>query len=239
MARKTLWIGQLKTLIQRAKKLNMLDRALNLRLGALLWVSSVQYYIVQLLAAWRWPNGNDYSWANNTISDLANTHCGAYGQRLVCSPLHPLMNTSFVVLGITMITGAYIFGRNAPRRIASLGYAGIAAGGVGTILVGLFPENTVSALHVLGAALPFIFGNLGMLVLGVYDKQLPKPLRAYTVLSGLVGIVALIIFMQQWYGPLGIGGLERIVAYPQSIWMIVYGAYMLVRQQRRKSITAI
>ena len=59
----------------------------------------LQYYVVQLIVAlaWRVP----YSWNGNTISDLGNTMCGKYGSRVVCSPLHGIMNVSFVALGVT------------------------------------------------------------------------------------------------------------------------------------------
>jgi hypothetical membrane protein len=205
-------------------------------LGAVLWVLSIQYYIAQLIVALSWHNHNQYSWANNTISDLANTHCGTYGSRLVCSPLHNVMNISFIVLGCTMIGGALILRRQLERnRLSSLGFGCMALAGVGTILVGLFPENTVSWLHVIGAALPFIFGNLGMLMIGGALEQ-PSLLRGYTIFSGLVGLAALACFITSTYLGLGIGGMERFVSYPQSIWMIVFGSYLLLSDSSKVNI---
>lgn len=207
-----------------------LKHTFSLRLGAWLWVASLQYYVLQLVVAAAWSNNNGYSWASNTISDLANTHCGPYGARLVCSPPHSLMNASFIILGLTMIAGSYLLARALEtNRVAQIGFSGMILAGVGTIIVGLFPENSVSTLHVLGAALPFIFGNIGMIVLGYALEQLPKTLRLYSVLSGLLGIIALGLFVAQQYVGLGIGGLERVVSYPQSVWMIIIGGYLLVR----------
>jgi hypothetical membrane protein len=102
--------------------------------------------------------------------------------------------------------------------------------GAGTILVGLFPENTVSALHITGAALPFILGNLGMVLLGIALNKFPPLLRGFSIASGLVGLIALVLFMAQAYLGLAIGGMERFVAYPQSIWMIVTGFYLLLKR---------
>lgn len=196
--------------------------------GAFLWLISIQYYIVQLIAAGGWHSPT-YSWAHNTISDLGNTACGQYGSRQVCSALHPLMNASFVLLGLTMISGAFLLRRSlSENRLADLGFTAMAISGIGTVLVGLFPENSVSALHITGAALPFILGNLGMIAIGAALKRLPVFLRGYTMLSGIAGLIALPQLLAGTYLGLGIGGMERVVAYPQSIWMIVFGAYLLL-----------
>src|SRR5258708_13507237 len=84
--------------------------------GAVLWILSVQYYIVQIAAAGFWAQGSSYSWDHNTISDLGNTHCGLYGSRFVCSPLHTAMNISFVVLDITMASAAYFLPKQLARH---------------------------------------------------------------------------------------------------------------------------
>lgn len=205
--------------------------------GAILWVASLQYYLVQAVVAADWPRGNGYSWAQNTISDLANTHCGQYGSRLVCSPLHPVMNTSFLVLGTTMIGGAYLLlATLAHSRLSKLGFVLMAWSGVGTVIVGLYPENATSSLHIAGAAFSFIFGNVAMILIGAGLAHLPKPLRIYMIASGAVGLLALALFMTQTYLGLGIGGMERFTAYPQSIWMIVFGIYLLVSKTKDSSM---
>ena len=205
------------------------------RLGPLLWFLSIQYYVVQVLVALDWAK--PYSLARNTISDLANTHCGLYGSKFVCSPLHGVMNTSFVVLAITMLLGALLIGKRlATNAVSALGFIFIALAGIGNLLVGLFPENTVSSLHILGAALTFVFGNVGMLILGLsLTQKIPKSVRLYTLFSGCVGLVALGLFMSRHYLGIGIGGMERFTAYPQSIWMTIFGIYLLVTSSRGKT----
>jgi hypothetical membrane protein len=201
------------------------------QMGAILWILSVQYYAVQLLAAAFWSRFGGYSWSHNTISDLANTHCGVYGNRLVCSPLHIVMNVSFIILGLTIIGGAVLLRKQlADNFVTRLGFSCVALSGVGSILVGLFPENTVSSLHIAGAALPFLLGNAGMVILGFALTRLPPLLRIYTVLSGAVGLAALALFMTQTYEGIGIGGMERAASYPLTIWMMVFGSYLLLRR---------
>lgn len=207
--------------------MNYKSKNLNL-MGPVLWILSVQYYFVQLFVAAGWPSQEGYNWATNTISDLGNTVCGPYGANFVCSPYNLAMNISFVVLGATMITGALYFMKYYKVvSYSKFGFGLMAIAGLGTILVGLFPENSIGSVHILGAALPFIFGNLSMLVLGLTLPDLPKFLRVFTIVSGLIAISALVLFISNTYLGLGIGGMERIIAYPQSIWMIVFGFYAL------------
>lgn len=194
-------------------------------IGPLLWASSIQYFIVQIVAAHAWHTS--YNLMQNPISDLGNTSCAEYRKRMVCSPQHGFMNFSFVVLGLTMAVGAVLVCRLFERTNArSLGFALLMLAGAGTMLVGLFPENTVSSLHILGAALPFLLGNIGLILLGLV-LPLPRFLRWLSIFFGSMALLALVFFMTNQYLGLGIGGMERIVAYPQTIWLIVIGFYLL------------
>lgn len=200
------------------------------KLGPLLYLSGLQYFLVQILVGFRFQPR--YSLANNTISDLGNTSCGIFNNRPICSPLHAVMNVSFIILGIAMIAGSMLlYHRFKQSRTVMLGFSLFAAGGIGAIIVGLFPENTVSAFHGIGAALPFLVGNAGIVLLGV-SLNLPKPLRIYTFLTGLIALAALGVYASSHYLGLGEGGIERVVAYPQTVWMIVMGTYFVEHSQR-------
>jgi hypothetical membrane protein len=192
--------------------------------GPAFWILSIQYFITQWVVAHRWAT--PFSLSHNTISDLGNTACGPYGGRFVCSPLHDWMNASFIIFGLTMVIGAALIYHEFKRsRATRIGFSFMAAAGVGTLLVGLFPENTVSGLHILGAALPFFIGNVGMVILG-RSLELPKAFKIYTIFSGLFALIALAFLLTGHYLGLDIGGMERLTAYPQTIWLIVFGIYM-------------
>ena len=194
-------------------------------LGAWLYVASVQFFVVQFLVALRFSPG--YSVTDNAISDLGNTTCGDWNGRYVCSPAHAWMNISFVVLGLTIMLGsALIQPAFTASRATALGFGFFAFGGFGTVLVGLFPEDRVAWLHGLGAALPFLVGNVGLVLLG-RSLAAPSWLRSYTMLSGGVALLALVLYVAGASMGLGDGGVERIVAYPQTVWQIVLGAYVL------------
>ncbi len=82
------------------------------KVGAVAWITgTVQFCIAELVAqsAWRTP----YSWAANAISDLGAVHCQSTGTanpppRYVCSPLHALLNTSAITLGLLLASGAVL-----------------------------------------------------------------------------------------------------------------------------------
>lgn len=113
------------------------------------------------------------------------------------------------------------------RRDTLIGFSLMALAGFGTILVGLFPENTIPRLHIIGASLPFVLGNISLIVLGLAIFSFSKVWRLYTVASGVIPLLALFFFVSQHYLGLGIGSMERVVAYPQTVWLIFFGLYMM------------
>src|SRR4051812_45868835 len=201
--------------------------------GPTLWMLSVQYFITQFVVAQDWPT--HYSWLHNTISDLGNTACGNYGGQYVCSPLHDWMNASFIILGASMVAGSsLIYHEFRKNRSSVFGFTSMALAGIGTMLVGIFPENTVHFMHALGAFLPFFVGNLGLVVMGL-RLELTRPMKYYTITTGAVALVALGLFYTNNYLHLGIGGMERVVAYPQTIWLIVFGIYISRSHYRQRN----
>jgi hypothetical membrane protein len=193
-------------------------------IGPTIWMLSVQYFMIQIIVAAAYKTS--YSLRFNTISDLGNSVCSEYSGRYVCSPLHNLMNASFIVLGITMASGALLIYQEFKKdSVTFIGFSFMALAGLGTLIVGLFPENTISVLHILGASLPFILGNIALIILSV-SLVIPKLLRYYTFISGALALVALVFFYSDHYLGLGIGGMERLVAYPQTFWLIVFGIYI-------------
>ena len=193
-------------------------------IGPVIWIASIHYFFIQTSVAMAWTT--PFSLANNPISDLGNTACGIYSERFVCSPQHNLMNASFITLGLIMAVGSLLIYQEFKKSPTSrVGFSFMAVAGAGTLLVGLFPENTVGFLHLLGAALAFLVGNLGIVVLGA-KLDLPKYLRYFTLFSGCLALVALGLYVLGLNFGIGQGGMERVTAYPQTIWLIVFGLYI-------------
>ncbi len=207
------------------KILSKLDQRRKKILASVFWISSLQYFIVQLLVSLNFSPS--YSLSQNTISDLGNSTCGIYSDKLVCSKDYIAMNVSFILLGVTMSIGSLLYIKQGEQsKNDKIGFIGLFLSGLGTMLVGAFPENSISALHILGAGIPFLIGNLSLVILS-RSLKVSRLFKGYTLFLGLIALVALVLFLTKQYLGLGIGGMERIVAYPQTIWLISYGIYNL------------
>jgi len=199
-----------------------------IRLGALAWASSVQFFVMQAVvqAAWTTP----YSLANNYISDLGNTTCGPseVGTTVVyvCSPWHTAMNASFVLFGVGILVGCVlVHGRLPASRLWIAGLVLVALAGPGAMLVGVFPEDLELPFHKLGAGMQFIIGNAGLVVTGaaMWRARRWRALGVFGIVAGAVGLVATALLVEQVYLGIGIGGMERMAAYTLPIWLIAAG----------------
>jgi hypothetical membrane protein len=194
--------------------------------GGICWIATAEFFAAQAIAQAAWK-GSDYSLAGNAISDLGVTACGRIsiaGQpSYYCSPLHGLMNASFVVTGILMLAGLYLTLPIWPgARLARWGIALFTLAGTGKILVGLSPGNVNYGLHSLGS-LGIIFANIGMILLGLAvsgtnDRRIPR----LSVALGILGLIGEVFFLaHRALG--GAGAAERIADYPAFAWMIILG----------------
>ena len=147
-----------------------------MRAGAIAWIASIQFFVMQAVAqsAWTTP----YSLVTNYISDLGNTVCDTYPSdfgRFVCPPWHPAKNASFILIGLTTAFGAILL-RNAQRSgrswSAGLALIAIVLGLVGLSGTALFVKGRFLGPGVGGmerfAAYPLPLGTIG---LGIWRER--------------------------------------------------------------------
>lgn len=198
------------------------------RIGAIAWVVGVlQFFVLMLVVQLGWES--PYSWADNNISDLGNVHCGDFGGRWVCSPLHDLMNVSFTLGGVLIIGGVLLTTQAWPRGFASwsVRLLLVATGG-GWMVAGLSPADVNEDLHVLGgAAVIFLGGNLALLLTGLLTSGPITRTRWYAVAFGLLGIIAMVLHFTGHGLGIGVGGMERITAYGVPVWLLLTGLSLL------------
>jgi hypothetical protein len=58
--------------------------------------------------------------------------------------------------------------------------------------------------------------------------------RIYTLATGVITLAALIVYGLNIDFGLGQGTMERIVSYPQTLWLILFGIYMSANRVRAK-----
>jgi hypothetical membrane protein len=202
----------------------------SVRHGAILYiVGVVQFLIANVVTQLLWGPPT-YSLLNNYISDLGAVNCGEWGGRDICSPGHVIFNVSIVLLGIFLIIGTLLLRTAFPARSPrTIGLAILILSGFGAIGVGLSPEDVNLTIHSLSAALAFVGGGLALIVLGVamFRDTRWDGYRAYSMLSGLVALIAFILFFTHNYGPLGVGGMERLIVAPILLWALVVGIHLV------------
>ena len=201
--------------------------------GSLCWIVGLQWFLAQAVAqaAWRTP----YSLSHNFISDLGALHCGTEtGLGYVCSPLHLVMNASFIVLGLGTLGGVILLWDRWPRRgLVSVGLVLFALFGAGKIVVGLEPEDQRLTLHVLGS-LGILLGDIGAVLLAA---GLWRAARWPAVVFLCIGVVGVVAFFLQVVPPLEVvrGALERLADWPLPLWLAVLGCLWLSGRQSVQS----
>jgi len=180
--------------------------------------------------------GSSYSLTQNYISDLGAVKCGEFGGsgslpgHYACSPWHLVFNISIILLGIILIFAAILI-RSAfpPRRSRTLGLFILALSGIGAMGVGFSPEDVNITIHAASAFLAFLGSGVALIILGfaMFRDTRWDGFRMYTVVSGLVGLIALALFASKVYGPLGVGGMERLIVAPILLWAIVVGIHLV------------
>jgi hypothetical membrane protein len=209
-----------------------------LLVGGAAWILTLLYFVGQIIAqaAWRAP----YSLIDNRVSDLGSTSCGStVANSYICSPLHAVMNATFILTGVLILGGLYLTRPVRPRRkLSTWGLILLGIAGAGTILIGLSPENVNVLLHLIGA-LNIPAGNAAMILLGLviwHDRRWPRFAPWFSVALGAIGFLGLLggLFMVILTGHGG-GLAERIALYPLIIWLIVFGLLFVQRGLRSGS----
>ncbi|WP_433543737.1 DUF998 domain-containing protein (plasmid) [Streptomyces sp. CA-294286] len=208
------------------------------RIGYGAWiVGVVQFFVIHGIAESAWAR--PYSWARNNISDLGNVHCALQPEpepRYVCSPEHGLMNGSFIVLGVLLVVGVALIGGDLwrRRRAATMARLLLAGAGTGFVLAGLAPADVDENQHVLGALLIMAAGNVSLVLAGLgLAERIPTPVRWGTSMWGVTAITAFGLFLSHHYLGLGMGGMERVAAFPLLVWALAVGVRGVIRRADR------
>jgi len=155
-----------------------------------------------------------YSTADRTISALGSS-AGTPGSRAA-------FNGAMVVAGLLVLVAAYGLHRADGDR--PLTAVLVVTGLGGLIGVGLFPAQT-GLPHLVASLLTF--GGLGVTAL-VVAGLVQGPFRGVSAVLGALELLALVLYVVLGGGTfLGVGGLERWVAYLALVWAVSFGGFLL------------
>ncbi len=188
--------------------------------GVAIFVGTVQYALFAVMSEVIYSayGQGGYSQSANYISDLG-ANCTAGGQCYI-PPSALLYNSTIVLLGLLLLLGAYYLHKAYHfRPLTGL----VVLTGIGAAGVGIFPE-TAGVLHSLASLMAFLFGGLAAVVAARFVK---RPMSYFSVILGLVTLAALILYLGGYFLGLGAGGMERVVVYPEVLWGVGYGGYLM------------
>lgn len=176
--------------------------------GKLIIFGALQFAFFMLIAEFLYPG---YSVSKNYISDLG----------VGPEPSRAIFTISIIIFGASMLIATYLLWKGGSDRVFPVL---LALAGIGSIGVGLFNEIDHTPLHILSALLAFGFGGIA----AISSSRLSKPPFSYvSIFLGLMTLIALVLLRTQNYLDLGVGGMERMVAYPIIFWAIGFGTYLM------------
>ncbi|MDT2008566.1 DUF998 domain-containing protein [Rhodococcus opacus] len=197
------------------------------RVGGAAWVLIALYFVAEFVTARAWPR--PYEVRTSSVSNLGVTGCDGSGAQVaavrLCSPLHAVINSAFILTGVFILVGAVCLREFLPRgriRRAALALLGLAA--VSAALTGFIPINVDAHLHQIVATPTFVARNAAMAVVavGLYPRW--RPFALWTGLCSVVGILGMAAILLP-DTPFGI--TERIALYPFTVWVVTAGVAAL------------
>lgn len=180
-----------------------------LRLGALLWLLTLQFFVVEAVVASAYDG---YSYVDDTISLLGSS---------AVSPDAALMNASFVVQGALVLGGLVLLRPLFLGRGAQVATAMLAVAAAGVVIVGLLPLGDDETWHRFGAALYLLGTGVGLIGLAYSVRPRSEAVGTTLALLGLVSTAMTVFYLAAVTGYLGEGGTERVAAYPLPIGLAV------------------
>lgn len=155
-----------------------------------------------------------YSVADQTISAL--------GAAAAPSASETVFNLAMALSGLFAVGGAAALQRAGESRLLAtvIGITGLG----GMIGIAVFPAQT-GAPH--GIAALIAFGGIGLAAV-IAGMRYAGAFRWVSLVLGVAELLTLVGFITlRGATPLGVGGLERWVAYLGAMWVIAFGGFLL------------
>jgi hypothetical membrane protein len=176
-----------------------------------------------------YPAARNYSTFANTISDLGGT---LPPNSYMVQPNRSIFIVSMALAGTFVLAATYLLWRVEQRRrfLVALGLLG-----VGIVGIAVFPGN-VATLHPLFSLLAFVAGSTAAIS---SRKLLDPPLRSFAVVLGSLALLATVFGLDAFadrglQAEIGIGGVERLIAYPVLLWLVLIGAAFMTDGARER-----
>ena len=187
--------------------------------GIVFLLGSLYYLIAEAISAAFFNASFFNTYLFNTISALGIPNSD--------SPLFWLMNSAFIVIGLTLIFGNFYKFKDFIIKNKTIFYIFTLITSLGVIIVGLIHGGNplTSGYHTLGAVMAILGGNI-LLVLIAKSMDEFKTYQKITLILGVIGLIAFWIMffnVESIYMPI----LERLSVYTLIFWSFLTGTYLV------------
>lgn len=187
--------------------------------GIVFIFGSLYYLLAEAISAFSFNDLLTNTYLFHTISEL--------GIPNINSPLAFLMNSAFVIIGLTFIFGNFYKLKDFIIKNKVVFYILTIVAAIGVIIVALIHAGNpvTDGYHSLGAIMAILGGNLLLIIISrSMDKY--ETYQKVTLTLGIIGLIAFWIMffnMESIYMPV----FERLSVYTLIIWSFFSGVYLL------------
>ena len=187
--------------------------------GILFLIGSLYYLIAEAISATFFNASLINTYVFHTISELGIPNAN--------SPLFWLMNSAFILIGLTLIFGNFYSLKDCIIKNKTIFYIFTLVTSVGVIIVGVVHGGNplTSGYHTLGAVMAILGGN----ILLVFISKSMGEFQNYQKITFILGIIGIIVFwimffiMGNDYLPI----FERLSVYTLIVWSFITGIYLI------------
>lgn len=187
--------------------------------GIVFILGSLYYLLAEAISAFSFNDLLTNTYLFHTISELGIPNAN--------SPLAFLMNSAFVIIGLTFLFGNFYKFKELIIKNKIVFYILTIVAAVGVIIVAMIHAGNpvTDGYHSLGAIMAILGGNLLLIIVSrSMDKF--ESYQKITLALGIIGLIAFWIMffnMQSLYMPI----FERLSVYTLIIWSFISGVYLL------------
>lgn len=187
-------------------------------IGLVYIFGSLYYLIAEFISALYFNDSLINTYLFHTISEL--------GIPNINSPLSLLMNSAFILMGLTLICGNFIELKEHIIKNNVLFYILTVITSLGVIIVGFIHGGNplTSGYHTLGAIMAILGGNVLMLIISKSMENYGE-YQKITCILGLIGTIAFwIMFFNMHIEVMPV--FERLSVYTMILWSLLTGIHL-------------
>ena len=186
--------------------------------GIVFIIGSLYYILAEAISATFFNSSIFNTYVFHTISELGIPNAN--------SPLFWLMNSAFILIGLTLIFGNFYNFKDFIIKNKLIINIFILITGFGVIIVGLIHGGNplTSGYHTLGAVMAILGGNILLILISRSMGEFESYQKTALAL-GIIGLIAFWIMffnMKSSYMPV----FERLSVYTLIIWCFLTGVYL-------------